>query len=227
MSRTNSRKAILDAFTDLVARNGYDDASLSAVAEIVGVSKGTVVHHFGTKDQILKESHQLYIERRLREIHAILEVIERPENQLCAMVFCLLRAHRDDRAATIAFLREFDRFASSNLVEPSRNLRNEYADILSSIVQRGTSSGTFDDVDIRLTTLQIFGMCNYAWTWYRPDGEASPEQISSVFCRNILTGLLRDKQTSTTNTVGGAALPDSDWFEQLGPFLEHPYPSTQ
>jgi TetR/AcrR family transcriptional regulator, cholesterol catabolism regulator len=32
-------------------------------------------------------------------------------------------------------------------------------------------------------------MCNYAWTWYRPDGPQSVEEIAGRFARELLGGL--------------------------------------
>ena len=40
-----------------------------------------------------------------------------------------------------------------------------------------------------MSALQVFGMCNYAWTWYEPDGPQSVEDIARLFARNILSGL--------------------------------------
>jgi hypothetical protein len=52
-----------------------------------------------------------------------------------------------------------------------------------------------------MSALQIFGMCNYAWTWYQPDGSQSVEDIARLFARNILDGLAR--------VPGGAAGDDT------------------
>ena len=49
--------------------------------------------------------------------------------------------------------------------------------------------GLFHTADPKMSALQIFGMCNYAWTWYQPDGSQSVEEIARLFARNILGGL--------------------------------------
>jgi len=40
------------------------------------------------------------------------------------------------------------------------------------IVCRGTRDGSFRDVDPRLTTLALFGMCNWSYQWYRQGGRS-------------------------------------------------------
>jgi hypothetical protein len=49
--------------------------------------------------------------------------------------------------------------------------------------------GLFHTADPKMSALQIFGMCNYAWTWYKPDGSQSVEEIARLFACTILGGL--------------------------------------
>ena len=53
------------------------------------------------------------------------------------------------------------------------------------------SLAAFAIADPKMSALQIYGMCNYAWTWYKPDGSQSVEEIARIFARNILGGLAR------------------------------------
>jgi AcrR family transcriptional regulator len=48
-----TRAAILSASTKLFAEKGYIGASISDIAEIVGVSKSSIYHYFPSKDAIL------------------------------------------------------------------------------------------------------------------------------------------------------------------------------
>lgn len=59
---------ILDAFTRHIAEVGYDGTNFGTVAAEIGVSKGTIVHHFRTKERILAALHESYMERRIAEL---------------------------------------------------------------------------------------------------------------------------------------------------------------
>ncbi|GAA5034081.1 TetR/AcrR family transcriptional regulator [Microbacterium fluvii] len=48
------RAQILADATALFAREGYGDTSLREIAEAVGISKSTLLHHFATKDELLR-----------------------------------------------------------------------------------------------------------------------------------------------------------------------------
>ena len=54
--RASSRDAILRVFAEHVADRGYADTSLGDIAAELNLSKGTIVHHFGTKEELWKEA---------------------------------------------------------------------------------------------------------------------------------------------------------------------------
>jgi AcrR family transcriptional regulator len=53
--RAETRRRVLDAATSLVATHGSRAASLAAVGEAAGYSRGIVNHHFGSKARLLEE----------------------------------------------------------------------------------------------------------------------------------------------------------------------------
>jgi AcrR family transcriptional regulator len=191
-ARKSKRTEILRSFTSLVAERGYDEVSVRDVAEAVGVSKGTILHHFGNKESLLEELHRDYMSRRLAEAHELLAAHPDPVDQLQLIVYQLMIAQRDDRAATVAFAREIVRFASEDVMADVRAMRHEYSTLVTEIIGRGVEAGEFTEVDPGLAALQLFGMCNWSWTWFKPDGEWSAEKIAGEFCRTLLDGLLRE-----------------------------------
>ena len=105
------------------------------------------------------------------------------------MIYALLAAHRDDRAASLACLRELVRYFDGDLTGYVREQPTRYMAIVGDILRDGVDEGLFHTADPKMSALQIFGMCNYAWTWYQPDGSQSVEEIARLFARNILGGL--------------------------------------
>ena len=188
-TRHNARANILRVFAGLVSDRGYADSSIADVADRLGLSKGTVAFHFKSKTALLDQVTEAYMRRRLDEAHHVLASLATPPEQLTAMIYALLASHRDDRDATRAFLREFVRFTDSADHGAVRGLRETYTELVHGIVQRGMVEGYFRQDDSRIVTLQIFGMCNYIWTWYVPEGRNTIEEITATFTRTVLTGL--------------------------------------
>jgi NAD(P)H-dependent flavin oxidoreductase YrpB (nitropropane dioxygenase family)/AcrR family transcriptional regulator len=187
--RASSRDAILRVFAEQVADRGYADTSLADVAAELDLSKGTIVHHFGSKETLLRELHVAYFTRRFAEADYVLAQLGDPVSRLVAMIYALLAAHRDDRAASLACLRELVRYFDGDLTGYVREQRTRYMAIVSGILRDGADAGLFRTDDPVMSALQVFGMCNYAWTWYRPEGPQSVEDIASLFARTILGGL--------------------------------------
>ena len=187
--RASSRDAILRVFAEHVADRGYADTSLGDIAAELNLSKGTIVHHFGNKETLLREVHVAYFSRRFAEADFVHIQLKDPVSRLVAMIYALLAAHRDDRAASLACLRELVRYFDGDLTGYVRKQRARYTAIVSDIVRDGVDEGVFRTADPKMSALQIFGMCNYAWTWYNPDGPESVEEIARLFARNILSGL--------------------------------------
>jgi AcrR family transcriptional regulator len=187
--RKSKRNEILLCFTEQVARRGYDEVSIRDVAEALGISKGTVLHHFRSKEAILEQINNDYMRRRLAEARQYLAELDDPVDELQAFICQLMLAQQDDRAATVAFSREILRSAEEPAMAEVRRLREEFAAILVDILERGESAGTFATVNPRLTSVQIFGMINWAWTWFVPGGSMDAVEIADQFSRTVIGGL--------------------------------------
>jgi TetR/AcrR family transcriptional regulator, cholesterol catabolism regulator len=197
-----SRKAdIVRCFAGLVAERGYDSVSLRDVAEALEMSKGTILHHFRSKDRLLEQVHSDYMQRRLAEAHAFLAELDSPADQVRALVYQLIYAQAEDRAATVAFAREIVRFASEEVMADVRRVRDEYTALMRDAIGRGVERGQFGDVDPAIVSLQIFGMCNWSWTWYRPEGAWSAEEIAESFTAVLFRGLAANRRARPNPAV--------------------------
>jgi AcrR family transcriptional regulator len=62
--RSSSREKLLDAAVDLITQHGVHELTLEGVATAVGVTKGGLIYHFKTKDDLL----EALVERMLGEL---------------------------------------------------------------------------------------------------------------------------------------------------------------
>jgi AcrR family transcriptional regulator len=203
-ARRPSRKPeILERFAELVATRGYDDTSIGDLAEDLGLSKGTIVHHYGSKLALLEQMQREFMTRRNGELEAIVEQVARPADQLAAVIYHGLLVFREDRAASLAATRETVRYGSVDELEGVRRLRREYVAIVRRILERGMESGAFRADDATLVTWQLIGMFNWSWTWFDPDGSSGVEEVAAVFARTVLAGV-------ATRRPAGTVLDDPD-----------------
>lgn len=193
-SRDPDRSAeILRLFTRNVARRGYAESNFSEIANELNISKGTIVHHFGTKDRLFARMHDSYMERRLAEAERTVSHFRRPDEQLTALLFSFLLYQEIDRDCTVAFQREIATLASHESLARGRSLRSTYLGLVRSVLQRGVAERVFRQLDVEAQSLLIFGSSQWAWTWYEPGGRMSALQIGGQFVQMALGGLLIDQ----------------------------------
>lgn len=188
-ARGGRRDEILATFTRHIAERGYDRANLGDVAAELGMSKGTIVHHFGTKDRMLAEVQERYMRRRLEEAHAFLARLTGPEQRIAAFVHAGVRYSTLEPATTVAFQREVVRLTDVPGMETARAQRDAYRDLVVAVLREGEEAGVFAPGDARLRSLQMFGSLHWMWTWFDPQGRLRPEDVAAEFCRTLLRGL--------------------------------------
>lgn len=187
--RGGRRDEILATFTRHVAERGYDRANFGDVATELGMSKGTIVHHFGTKDRLLAEVQERYMTRRLEEAHAFLARLPAPEQRLAAFIHAGVRYSTHEPATTVAFQREVVRLTDEPGMETARAQRDAYRDLVVGVLREGEEAGLFVPGDARLRSLQMFGSLHWMWTWFDPHGRLRPEDVAAEFSRTLLRGL--------------------------------------
>jgi AcrR family transcriptional regulator len=198
---------ILDTFTRYIAELGYDGVNFGLVAKELGVSKGTIVHHFGTKDRILAALHESYMTKRLAELEYMIAKLDSPSEQLAAALHSFMLYHVEDRAATVAFQREVVRLAHEESMAEGARLRQRYFQLVRGIVDAGIEKGEFREVDAQVDSFLMFGSAQWAWTWFRPDGDLPIEAVGQALVDLVLGSLLvnRKRLAGLSDPAGRAA----------------------
>jgi AcrR family transcriptional regulator len=206
-ARGGRRQEILGTFTRHVAERGYDRANFSDVAAELGVSKGTIVHHFGTKERMLAEVQEGYMRARLAEARELFDRLPGAEQRIAALVHAGVRYSAREPATTVAFQREVVRLVDQPGMESARALRDEYRDLVVGVLHDGEADGTFVPGDARLRSLQMFGSLHWMWTWFDPAGRLAPEAVAAEFALTLLRGLGVDEAAAraAADPAGAAA----------------------
>lgn len=168
---------------------GYHATSMEDIAEAVGVRKPTLYHYFRSKDEILFWIHEEFIElligrqeRRLQtpmsEDQLILEIM--------ADILELMETHRGHVRVFFEHHRELP--AEQHAAIAAK--RAQYQQMVSDAIQRGIDRDALRPVDVQLATLALFGVCNWAYQWYRVGGRLRTREIAYQFWDMLLHGLV-------------------------------------
>jgi AcrR family transcriptional regulator len=185
---------ILVAATDLIARVGYERASMREVAKAAGVSLAGLYHYFDSKENILFLIQFRTFGSLLNLSREKLHGVTDPAEQLRVMV----RAHVSYFAANMAALKacshELDSLTGQSYQE-ARQLRREYYELTRAIVNRlFEAHAPNNKLDAHVATMSLFGMLNWLYRWYDPQQGGSPTSIANQIASQFLYGLLGESK---------------------------------
>lgn len=189
-------KDILLAAATVFQERGYQGATMADIARRVGLTAGSLYHHFpaGKRDLLLAvlnaglEAVQVQISeildmglpppetlRRMIAAHVVSVTENVPVG--AAMVFEIraLIVLDEDTEARDSFLRRRDAF--------ERCFRK--------VIEEGIAAGAFRLVDAGIFTKALLGAHNWISVWYRPGGRLSGLEIAERMADCFLGSLLR------------------------------------
>jgi AcrR family transcriptional regulator len=178
--RTEARKAavrrrIVDAANDLIARGGYAEASISAVASRAGVATGTVYRHFPSKADLFAE---VFREASQHEVDAMAAAAAdhsnaAPVDRIAAGVEAFARRAVRGRRLAWALLAE----PVDPAVEAERlTFRRAYRDVLAGVIAEGVASGELAAQDVEVSASALVGAIGEALV-----GPLSPASATDDF----------------------------------------------
>ncbi len=180
---------ILACACGVIARLGYERASMRSVAKATGTSLAGLYHYFDSKEKLLfliqfrtfRALHQNLLEK----LHGIVDA----EEQLRGMI----RAHLGYFAANMDALKvcshELDTLSGS-AYEEIREIRKEYYALIRSIIDRlldARSPGA--SLNRHVLTMSLFGTLNWLYRWYDPVAGPSVATVSNQIATQFLHGV--------------------------------------
>ena len=181
---------ILEAATGLMARVGYEKASMRAVSKAAGVSLAGLYHYFDSKEKMLFLIQFRTFSSLLSSLREKLHGVDDPLEQLRVMV----RAHVGYFAANMAALKvcshELDSLTGTGY-EEARRVRHDYYDLTRLIVHRTFEARAPESTfDRHVATMSLFGMLNWLYRWYDPRRGRSPTAVAKQIAAQFLNGVL-------------------------------------
>ncbi len=181
------RQAILSAAAKLFAETGFDRASMSQLAEACGVSKALLYHYYTSKDALLYDVIGEHLEDLCAQVEAVDDPQREPEARIQNLVEALLDAYREadhQHQVQINAMKFLPPERQEELKDLERRLVNRFADALHAVEPAlGDSRGYLKPV-----TMSLFGMLNWHYMWFRPDGKIGREDYARIASRLVIDG---------------------------------------
>jgi AcrR family transcriptional regulator len=178
------QERVLAAAAAVFAERGFHRASMRDVVAEAGMSLAGLYHYFPSKAGLL---HEITV----RSFDALLARLDdAPAEPPRARLFTFVRNHLSfflSRPHEMKVLvREWESLAAG-LAEEADGKKRLYYQRAHEIL-RDLDGGRSGEGALRLATLALFGMLNWTHTWYRPERDGSPEQLSERLLALFLDG---------------------------------------
>jgi TetR/AcrR family transcriptional regulator, cholesterol catabolism regulator len=183
------RSQVIALAAELFDEHGYASVSMEQIAVAAGIAKPTLYHYFRAKDEILRGIHEEFIDLLLDRQEERQQLALSPADLLLGAMTDILGLMETHRGHVRVFFEHY-RELPDPVREQIRVKRDRYQNMVRDTLADGIASGAFRGVDPDIATLSVFGMCNWAYQWWRPGSGADPALTAQRMWDLIMRGLI-------------------------------------
>jgi TetR/AcrR family transcriptional regulator, cholesterol catabolism regulator len=180
------REALTREAARLFAERGFHGTSMDALAQALGVQKGSLYSLTGSKQELLFQT----MREGADAFHAALDAV--PEDAAAAdQVRHALRGHlrvvAEQLDVATVFTREWRYLEGEHRVEIVAQ-RRRYEERWRALFREGVESGGFrTDLDAGAATLLLLSAANWAYTWLEPGRDT--DELADRFLAILIDGI--------------------------------------
>ena len=194
-SPADRRREVVRGAANLFDQAGYHNTTVEDIARAVGLRKATLYHYFNSKDEILLWIHEEFIDLLISRHEARRAVAMPAKQRLLEIMADILELMETHRGHVRVFF-EHHRELPAAQQESIKLKRDAYEAYVEGEIARGIEDGELRPVDIRLATFALFGICNWAYQWYRPQGLLRTRDLAYVFWDILMNGIASQPSAS-------------------------------
>jgi AcrR family transcriptional regulator len=174
--------ALLRVAAEVFARKGYHATTMRDLSRASGMSLAGMYHYVPGKEDLLYLIQRRCFQSVLRDVE---EAIAQ-EPDLTERLRTFVRRHLEFFAANMNEMKVLSHEAESLTGERAReilDLKRRYARLLQRTI--AGAGGRHPSV----AAYALFGMMNWIYTWYRPDGQLGPTELADTMAELFVHGV--------------------------------------
>ena len=173
------RDRILQEAVALFYARGFTGTTLDDIAAELGVTKPFIYTHFRSKTDLLAAICKPTIEMSMEAVADAAKLPGTATERLRHAIIDFTRVVLQRQANIAIYFREEKNLSPDALVEIDA-LRKRFDRLLSKLLSDGVASGEFEIKDVKLAALALGGMISWAYTWHRPTGRLTLDEMSET-----------------------------------------------
>jgi len=186
---------IIQAAVDEFLENGYDGASMEAIARRAGISKGGLYHHFSSKDEILLLANQ-----KLNEPAAMmmLEASQKPSvsDGLCWYIKNYLEYWQNHKKEMVFYILSFAKLLDNpSLWEMYESYTESTLAFFKDLYQRGIDSGEFVAHSAYDSAISLMAAVDGIVMYLMMDKNLDVRKVAAIFQERFVRQLKIDRDS--------------------------------
>jgi AcrR family transcriptional regulator len=170
------RRLILEEACHLFYAQGYEGATLEAVAERLNVTKPFIYSYYRNKAEILREISERGIRLSLAALDDALATGGTPTARLKLTVDQVTSLIIENQEYIVVYQRE-EKNLEPAVARDIRKMRKAFDDKIEALLAEGAARGEFAVEDAAFTALSISGLMSWTANWYVPGGRRPPSEV--------------------------------------------------
>lgn len=185
--RSAKRHALLIAAVRMFNERGFHATLLEDVAASLGISKPTIYHYLGNKEQVLLECIALGIEEYHQAIDEAKAVPGTGLDRLRHFLRAYARANMGDFGRCV--IRTGPEPLSEDGKQELRSRKRRIDAAMRAFIEEGVADGSIAPTDPKLLAFTLAGALNWPARWHVPGGELSAEDLADRMVDMLTAGL--------------------------------------
>lgn len=179
---------LLATAANIFAANGFHSTTMRDLSRATGMSLAGMYYYVEGKDELLF----LIQERSFTEVVTGARAAIAAETDPLERLRRFIRHHVGFFTGHMAEMKVLSHEAESltgERWETINRLKRTYVDLLLSLL-RSTQPESVSSIDPRVAAFALFGMMNWIYTWYDPDGTVPPDRLADQLADLFVHGLV-------------------------------------
>ena len=183
------QSSILRAASKVIARDGFEGASMRAMAARSRIGLSGIYYYYKNKDELLFAIQHHTFSNLVESLKKSLAVLETPEQKLRAIIENHFKFYVENTDEFKICVHEIDSL-TGKYYKNILAIRQEYfrlvKDVISQILHRS-------QYEIDMATFFLFGSLNWVYMWYDPAKNTDVQKVTTQFLKVFLNGINESK----------------------------------
>lgn len=179
----------------IFCEKGFDAASMSDIADAVGITKAGIYHYVKSKQDLLFEIMNFGMDLLEKEVLTPARAVADAEQRLRTIIANHARlitsgsTPEGHNPVTIVN----DEVAGLTTAQRRKIIQRKrvYLDLVRDTLIQLKADGKLKDVDVTVAAFSLLGMLLWLSRWYRPDGQLKADRVVEEISKIAFGGLLR------------------------------------